>query len=180
VNFTVSGPATLSTTNPVITDGNGNAQTSVTATNGGGAITVNASTPGNPSPTPTTGLFSRKIAVVGTPTLVILTITNSTTAVPATTPFILMASAPGIPPLATPIGPLCTDPGNPATIVFEDSIGLFGNVSLSGTGAVGQPGLTKIYNIPAGVLTGLRLNFQALGFDGVRGFIRTNCELRQF
>lgn len=180
VSFTVTGPATLSTTNPVLTDGNGTAQTSVTATNFGGAITVNATTPGNPTPTPTSGLFSRKLTLAGTPTLVVLSITNSTTAVPATTPFILMASQPGIPPLMTPIGPICTDPANPATIVFEDSIGIFGNISYSGTGAIGTPSLTKIYNVPAGVLTGLRLSFQAVGFDGVRGMIRTNCETRQF
>lgn len=179
VNFTVSGPATLSTTNPVIADGNGMAQTSATATNLGGSITVTATTPGSPTGA-TLSLFSRKITITSTPTLILLQITNTTTAVPATVPFVVLTSAPGIPPLPTPIGPICTDPNSPLTFVIEDSIGVFNYRSLSGSGAIGNPGLIKIYNIPSSVLAGLTLNFQAVGLDPVAGPFRTNCEPKTF
>ena len=37
-----------------------------------------------------------------------------------------------------------------------------------------------IYTVPAGILTGQRLKFQAVGLDPVTGWFRTNCETRQF
>jgi Bacterial Ig-like domain (group 1) len=179
VNFNVSGGATLSTTNPVIADPNGYARTNATATIGGGMITVNASTPGGDPGGTTIGLFARKINLIGTPSLIVLTIANTTTAVPAVVPMIVFVSAPGIPALSTPIGPICTNPYSALTFVLEDSIGAFGFYSFSGTGAVGTPGLTKIYNIPGG-LSGVTLNFQAVGLDPVAGPFRTNCQLKTF
>jgi glucose/arabinose dehydrogenase len=179
VNFTVSGPATLSTTNPVIADPNGLAQTTATATNAGGNITVTASTPGSTT-NATLNLFSRKLSVLGTQTLVVLTITNTTRAVPAQVPFIVLASFPQSPTWNSPIGPICTDPASALTIVIEDATGLLGGFSLSGTGATGTPNLSKVYNIPAGVLLGVTLKFQALGFDPVDAIFRTNCEIRAF
>lgn len=178
VNFNLVGPGTLSTTNPVIADPNGIAQTTVTATNAGGAITVGATTPGgNPAGT-SFSLFSRKISIVSTTTFAVLQVINSTSATPASVPMIVLTSAPGIPAMPTPIGPICTDPNNLLTFVLEDSIGLFGFYSLSGTGAVGTPSLVKIYNFPAGVLSGVTLQFQAVGLDPLEGPFRTNCELK--
>jgi glucose/arabinose dehydrogenase len=179
VNFAVSGPGVLLTTNPVIADPNGFAQTNVTATNAGGAITVTASTPGGTT-NATASLFSRKISVLGTQTLVVLTITNRSTAVPPTVPFIVFAALPGTPVWASPIGPVCTNPAAAGTFVIEDSTGIFGGISLSGTGAIGSPSVTKVYNIPAGVLLGVTLQFQAIGFDPAAGVFRTNCETRVF
>ncbi len=179
INFTISGAAVLSTTNPVVADGNGLASTTVTATNGGGAITVTASTP-NSTTNATFGLFARNLVVAGTNTFVVVTVTNSTTAVPATVPYIVMVSLPGAPVWNSPLGPICTDPSSPLTIVIEDGTGIFGNVSLSGTGGLGTPSLTKIYNLAPGLLNGLLLRFQAIGFDPVTGIFRTDCESRQF
>lgn len=179
VNFTVSGPGTLSTTNPVIADGNGLAQTFVTATNAGGAITVTASTP-NSQTNGTFSLFSRKTTIAGTPTLVVITLTNTTTAVPAQVPFIILFSMPGSTTWNSPFGPVCTDPSYFLTFVIEDATGIFGGVSLSGTGSMGTPSLTKIYNIQNGILNGQLLRFQAIGFDPIQGMFRTSCETRQF
>jgi glucose/arabinose dehydrogenase len=179
VNFAVSGPGALSTTNPVIADANGLAQTTVTATNAGGAITVTASTP-NSQTNGTFSLFSRKTTVAGTPTLVVVTLTNTTTAVPAQVPFIIMFSFAGGPTWNSPFGPVCTDPSYFLTFVIEDATGIFGGVSLSGTGSMGTPGLTKIYNLQNGILNGQLLRFQAIGFDPIQGIFRTSCETRQF
>jgi len=179
VNFSVSGPGSLSTTNPVIADGNGFAQTSVTATNAGGVITVTASTP-NSQTNGTFALFSRKLTVAGTNTLVVLSITNQTSAVPNTVPYIVMVGFTGSPIWNSPFGPVCTDPASFLTVVIEDGSGVFGGVSLSGTGGIGNPSLTKIYNIAPGLLTGLQLKFTAVGFDGIDGIFRTSCETKQF
>jgi hypothetical protein len=78
--------------------------------------------------------------------------------------------------MPTPIGPICTDPFNPLTFVLEDSIGAFGFASLSGTGAIGTPQLSKLYTVPAGALTGVTLWFQGVGWDPFTGPFRTNCE----
>jgi len=178
VNFTVSGPATLSTTNPVIADGSGRAQTSVTGlTIAGGPITVTASTPGNPTPV-SASLFARKITLTRASGLLVLQVTNTSPVSPVSVPFVIMCSAPGIAPLPTPIGPICTDPYNPFTFVIEDSIGLFNFVTLSGSGAVGNPGISKIYNLPVGALAGVTLWFQGVGLDPVAGPVRTNCEIK--
>ncbi|MEO6597280.1 MAG: PQQ-dependent sugar dehydrogenase, partial [Planctomycetota bacterium] len=59
VNFAITGPGVLSTTNPVLAGPTGLAQTSVTAMLAGGAITVMATVPGATS-NATFGLYSRK------------------------------------------------------------------------------------------------------------------------
>lgn len=179
INFTIVGPGLLSTTNPVIADANGLAQTTVTATNAGGAITVTASTP-NAQTNGTFTLFSRKTTVAGTSSLVVLTVTNTTTAIPAQVPFLVLVGFPGVPSWLSPIGPICTDPSSYLTVVIEDSTGIFGNVSLSGTGAMGSPNLTKIYNIAPGLLSGLQLKFLPIGIDPVNGIFRSSCETKQF
>lgn len=179
VNFTVSGPATLSTTNPVIADANGFVSTNVTATNGGGTITVTATTP-NSQTNGTFSLFSRKTTVAGTGSLVVVSLSNTTTAVPAQVPFIILVSLPGAPVWNSPFGPVCTDPSSYLTIVIEDATGIFGGVSLSGSGSTGNPSLTKIFNVAPGLLTGLNLKFQAIGFDPITGIFRTSCESKQF
>ncbi|MBP8299788.1 MAG: PQQ-dependent sugar dehydrogenase [Planctomycetes bacterium] len=179
VNFTVSGPATLSTTNPVIADANGFVTTNVTATNGGGTITVTATTP-NSQTNGTFSLFSRKTTVAGTGSLVVVSLSNTTTAVPAQVPFIILVSLPGAPVWNSPFGTVCTDPSSYLTIVIEDATGIFGGVSLSGSGSTGNPSLTKIFNVAPGLLTGLNLKFQAIGFDPITGIFRTSCESKQF
>jgi len=179
VNFSITGPGTLSTTNPVIADGNGYAQTTVSALNAGGAITVTANTPGSSS-SGTFSLFSRKMSVSGNATTVVLTITNQTVAVPNTVPFVVMAGFSGTPTWNSPVGPVCTHPGSYLTVVIEDGAGPFGFVSLSGTGGIGNPSLSKLYNLPPGLLNGLVLKFTALGFDSVDGMFRTSCETMQF
>ena len=179
VNFNVTGPATLSTTNPVIADSNGYAQTNATATGIGGAITVTASTPGSQT-NATFGLFARKINATPAGSLLVVSISNTTTAVPANVPYVVMVSFPGGTPLPTFLGNICTNPLYGLTVVLEDGIGIFNFVSFSGTGGIGTPGLTKLYPVPAGLLTGFLMSFQAVGFDPVTGWFRTNCEQRQF
>ena len=179
INFAVTGGATLSTTNPVIADGNGFAQTNVTSTATGGAITVTASTPGSQT-NGTFALFARKVTATPAGTLLVVSVSNTTTAVPANVPYLLMMSFPGSPILPTTLGPICTDPGYALTIVLEDATGLFGNISFSGSGATGNPNKTWLYTVPAGLLTGLQMKFQAIGLDPVTGWFRTNCETRQF
>lgn len=179
VNFAVTGPGTLSTTNPVTADSSGRASTMVTATNVGGPITVTATTP-NSQTGATATLYSRNISVAGTNTLVVVSVTNSTTASPAVIPYVVMVALPGAPVWQSPIGPICTDPSSFLTVVIEDGVGIFGGVSLSGTGGIGNPSLTKIYNLAPGLLNGLLLKFQAIGFDPVTGMFRTDCDQKQF
>jgi hypothetical protein len=179
INFAVSGGGTLSTTNPVLADSQGYAQTTVTATAVGGAVNVNATTPGGIT-TATFGLFARKITATPAANLLVLSVTNQTSAVPATVPYIVMLSFPGSPTLPTIVGPLCIDPGYALAVVIEDGVGVFGGVSFSGTGGVGSPGLSKIYTLPPGLFTGQLMRFQAVGIDAQTGWFRTNCETRQF
>ena len=180
VNFTVAGSATLSTTNPVIADANGYVQTNVTSGVGGGAVTITAATPGAQS-NGTFSLFGRKVTVTPAGALMVVSVSNTTAALPANVPYILMMSFPGAPILPTALGPICTDPGYALTVVLEDGTGAFGGVSFSGSGGIGTPGKTWLYqNIPAGLLTGFLLKFQAVGFDPITGWFRTNCESRQF
>ena len=179
VNFTLSGGATLSTTNPVIADANGFAQTTVTSGPTGGAVVVTASTP-NSQTSGTFSLFGRRIVVTPAGNLLVVTVSNTTTAVPATVPYITMVSFPGSPILPTIVGPLCTDPGYALTVVLEDGTGVFGGLSYSNSNGIGTPGKTWIYTLPAGLLTGQLMKFQAVGFDAVTGWFRTNCDTRQF
>jgi glucose/arabinose dehydrogenase len=179
VNFAVTGAATLSTTNPVVADGSGFAQTNVTATITGGAITVTGSTPGSQT-NATFSLFARKLTTTPSGTLLVVTATNTTTASPPNVPYILMASFPGSPILSTSIGPICTDPSYALTVVLEDGTGAFGGASLSGSGSIGNPSKTWLYTVPAGLLTGYQMRFQAVGLDPVTGWFRTNCDIRQF
>ena len=179
INFTVAGGATLSTTNPVTADANGFAQTTATSNASGGAATVTASTPGSQT-NGTFALFGRKLTVTPAGTLLVVGATNTTTATPPTVPYILMMSFPGSPILPTIIGPICTDPGYALTVVLEDGTGAFGGISFSGSGAIGSPGKSWIYTVPAGILTGQLMKFQAVGLDPITGWFRTNCETRQF
>ena len=184
VNFSVTGGHSLSTTNPVIADANGFAQTTVTPNGpGGGPLTVTASTPGSQ----TNGefdLFARRLTatgVVSSTTLLVLSVTNQTDAVPAQVPYILFMSFPGSPTVPTPIGPLCTDPGYALTIAIEDGIGAYGGVSFSGTGGIGNPNKTWFYQgIPNNLLGGYLMSFQVIGLDPITGWFRTNCEQEQF
>jgi glucose/arabinose dehydrogenase len=179
VNFTVSGGATLSTTNPVTADPQGFAQTTVTATATGGPITVTASTP-NSQTNGVFSLFARRLSATPAGSLLVVATTNTTTAAPPNVPYILLMSFPGSPILPTFIGPICTDPAYALTVVLEDGSGAFGGISFSGTGAIGTPNKSWIYTVPAGLLTGLQMKFQAVGIDPVTGWFRTNCEVRQF
>jgi glucose/arabinose dehydrogenase len=179
INFALTGPGSLSTANPVIADAQGFAQTAVTATNLGGQITVTASTP-NSQTSGTFSLFSRKVTVTPAGALLVVGVSNSTTATPPNVPYVLMMSFPGSPVLPTVLGPICTDPGYALTIVLEDGVGLFGGFSFSGSGGIGNPAKSWIYNVPAGLLTGQQMKFQAVGLDPITGWFRTNCEVRQF
>lgn len=184
INFTVTGGHTLSTTNPVIADSNGFAQTTVTASGiGGGAFTVTGSTPGSQT-NAVFDMFARKLTATGvvtSSTLLILSTVNQTTAVPSNIPYIVFMSFPGSQTVPTPIGPICTDPSYALTVVLEDGTGAFGGVSISGSGAIGNPSKTWLYSgIPNFLLAGQQMRFQAVGFDPVTGWFRTNCELEQF
>lgn len=185
INFAVNGGNQLSTTNPVTADANGFAQTAVTSNpNTGGSITVTATTPNSPFDA-TFNLFARKLTATGIPgattTLLVLSATNTTQAQPAQIPYIVLMSFPGSPVLPTPIGPICTDPGYPLTVVLEDGTGAFGGVSFSGSGAIGTPSKTWLYQgIPSWLLQGQLIHFQAVGFDPITGWFRTNCEAEQF
>lgn len=179
VNFSVTGPGVLSTSNPVIADANGYAQTNVTANNAGGPITVTASTPNSQS-NATFSLYSRKLQAAAAGQYVVLSINNATAAVPPTVPYIVMVAFPGSPVLPTIVGNLCIDPAYVLAFVIEDGTGAFGFFSLSGLGGVGTPGLTRLYTPPTGLFTGHLISFQAVGIDPITGWFRTNCEQRQF
>jgi glucose/arabinose dehydrogenase len=180
VNFSVSGGATLSTTNPVTADSNGFAQTNVTALpTPGGPISITATTPGGIT-NAVFNLFARKTTVTPAGNLLVVSINNTTSATPAQVPYIVMLSFPGSPTLPTFIGPLCIDPGYALAVVIEDGTGAFGFVSFSGTGGIGSPNLTKLYTLPPGLFTGQQMKFLAVGIDPITGWFRTNCEVRQF
>lgn len=180
VNFSISGSGTLSTTNPVIADANGYAQTTVTASAiSGGTITVSATTPGGIT-TATFSLFGRRLTVTPVATLLIVNMTNTTTAVPANVPYIVMMSFPHTPLLPTFMGPIFTNPFVPTTLVLEDAFNAFPRPAWAGSGGVGTPNLSKVYTPPAGLLTGYLMTFQAIGLDANLGWFRTNVELKQF
>ena len=178
-NFQVTGAATLSTTNPVLADANGLVQTTVTAANVGGPIDILVSTPGGAN-SATFRLFARRITVRPGRQQFALTITNATTAVPPLVPYVVMMSLPSSPTVPTPIGTLCIDPSYALAAVIEDGTGIFGFVSLSGSGGVGAPNLSKSYPLLPGLFTGQAMQFQAIGFDSVSGWFRTNCEKVRF
>ncbi len=179
VDFTIAGGGVLSTVNPVVADGNGYAQTNVTASAAGGAIRVVAT---NVASATTTSfpLFARKLGVSSPPNQLVLAIDNQTSVTPPVVPYVVMLSFPGSPSLTTPIGPLCIDPSYALAIVIEDGLGAVSGVSFSGVPAIGLPGLTRTYPLPPGLLTGHLMRFQALGFDLQTGWFRTNCEQVQF
>lgn len=179
VTFGVTGAATLSTTNPVLADADGYAETNVTAQSDGGAIEVLASTPGADRNVHLS-LFARRLSVSHSGDDVFVAIDNASTAVAPQVPFLLLTSFPGSAVLPTVLGPICTDPFYALTLVVEDSIGLLGGGSLSGMGAVGTPGLTRTYTLPPGLLAGQLMRFQAVGIDPVAGWFRSNCEVHQF
>lgn len=184
VNFAIAGPGVLSTSNPVIADGNGYAMTMVTASStAGGTITVTASTPGSQ----TNGVFTlgvRRLSVSVSGSLVIVTVTNSTNAVPAQVPMIVAMSFPRTPILPTFFGPVFTNPYAASTLVLMDSFNHFpvaGWQQLGSSPNYGTPGLTKIYqNVPVGLFAGQRMTFQVAGVDPITGWFLTNVELKQF
>jgi len=179
VGFSALGPAELMVPNPVQTDANGQASVFVRALDLGGSGTVVASTPGDPS-TVTFPVYSRRLTATATPNTLNLFIDNTTQAVPPEVKYIVMMSFPGSPVLPTIVGPLCIDPTYAFAIVLEDGTGAFNFVSFSGTGGVGTPTLSNSYLVPPGLLTGQLMSFQAVGFDPVSGWFRTNCEQLQF
>ncbi len=179
VTFSLWGSGALSTTAPVVTDGNGEARVQVTAGAAGGAVTVTASSPAAPNAA-RFELFGRKMAVANTSSLVVVNIQNRSNASSGQVPFVVFLSLPGSPPWASPWGTMCTNPTSPLTIAIEDGLGVFGGGSLSGLGSMGLPGLTRVYQVPPGLLTGLNLQFQAIGLDPVEGFFRTDCAHAQF
>jgi hypothetical protein len=180
VSFSVGGPGYVTPSGPVTTDGQGFASTQAAAILGGGEITIGAYTANQPSSTASFRLFSRKLYITATPTSATVTVTNATTATPPVIPYLLMASAPGITPWQSFLGPVCTDPFHASTLVVEDSIGIYGFASFGGNGAMGSPALSLQYQLPPGLLTGLTLQFQAFGVDPVLGAFRTNCTTLTF
>lgn len=180
VAFAVTGPGVLTSGNPALTDAQGIASVTLSApASAQGAITVTASTAGAPTSAPF-GVFARRLTGVGTPSLLTLTMTNQTDAVPPFVPYIVLVSFPGSPPLPTPFGTLCVHPAYPLALVIEDAFGLFGGVSFSGTGGLGTPGLALAYPLPPGLLAGQLMSFQAVGFDSLTGLFVSNCEQVQF
>ncbi|MCR9246374.1 MAG: PQQ-dependent sugar dehydrogenase [bacterium] len=179
VNFSVTGGGTLSTTNPVIADSNGFAQTTVTATTAGGNVNVTASTPGSQT-NAVANLFARKLNVIPAGNITVLSVLNTTAQPSPQVPMIIMVGFPGVPGVQLPMGSLCTDPASALTVIIEDGTGVFGNVSFSGTGGTGTPGLVKVYNLPPGLLSGLQLKFTGVGVDAVDGIFLLNCEVEQY
>ena len=179
VAFSVSGAATLATTNPVLADPFGFAQTTVTSTGAGGPVRVLATNVATAA-SAAFDLFGRKLTVSNPPNQLVLQIDNDTSVWPPAVPYLLMLAFPGSPSPSTPIGPLCVDPTYALSLVFEDAIGAFGGISLSGLPAIGLPGLQRVYPLPPGLLTGHLMSFQALGFDLQTGWFRTNCAQVQF
>ena len=91
-----------------------------------------------------------------------------------------MLAFPGSPTLPTPLGTLCIDPAYALAVVLEDGIGIFGGISHSGSGGIGSPSLIRTYSLPAGMLTGQTIRFQAVGLDPLTGWFRTDCATVQF
>ncbi|HEU4419134.1 MAG TPA: PQQ-dependent sugar dehydrogenase [Planctomycetota bacterium] len=180
VTFTVTGPGVLTSGNPALTDAQGFASVTLAApASAQGAITVTATTAGAPTSAPF-GVFARRLTASAPPSLLVLTMTNETDAVPPVVPYFVLMSFPGSPPLPTPWGTLCVHPLYPLALVLEDAFGLFGGVSFSGTGGLGNPGFTLVYPLPPGLLAGQLMSFQAVGFDLLTGLFVSNCEQVQF
>jgi len=179
VYFTPSPGAVLSNTGPVAADANGFAQASVRAPLAGGEFSVSVASPSSVSAV-TFDLFSRRLDADVNGSNLTVSIDNRTFAPNPQVPYVVMLSFPGSPTFPTVVGPLCVDPTYALAVVIEDGIGAFGNVSFSGAGGFGNPGMTRTYPLPPGLFTGLLLRFQAVGFDAVGGWFRTNCETHQF
>ena len=179
VLFAAQGAATVAAIAPVATDAQGIAQTTATASAGGGSAIVTATNLATGA-TATFPLFGRVLMVAHTPTTLAVDVVNASAAAMPQVPFVLLTAFPGSPTLPTPIGPLCIDPAYALAVVLEDGIGAFGGVSLSGGTGVGSPSLSTQYALPAGLLTGQLMRFQAVGLDPVDGWFRTNCVSAQF
>jgi hypothetical protein len=179
VTFTLTGPVVSTVTGPVLSDAQGYAQIDVQAANAGGAAVVSASA-ANAGGTPSFSLFVRKITATPSPTVAVVDIVNSTSATPALVPYVVMAGLPGVPAWVSPIGTFCSDPVSPLTIILEDGIGVRGGITLSGQGGIGNPSLTRVYQLVPGLLNGLRLQFQAVGWDAQTGLFLTDCATAQF
>lgn len=179
VHFHVTGGGALSTANPLLTDGLGQASTTLTATPEGGAITVTATAAGALVHT-SLDAFARKVTAARAGAHFVVTVLNRTNAPLPQVPYVVLMSFPGSPTLPTAFGPLCIDPAYPFAIVLEDAIGAFNFVSLSGLGGVGAPHLSRLYLLPPGLLTGNFMRFQAVGLDPLSGWFRTDCGGLQF
>ena len=183
VQFTATGPATLSSS-LVPTDAAGHAAVVVTATNvlDANPVVVTANTAGSGSPVSAT-LFRRNLHATYSASgamqdLLVLSIENFTAASPPNVPYLLMATIVAQPSYLTFVGALHMNPFRPDTLVFEDPFGLFGGGQSSPNGSVGQPNLVKVYSVPAGVLSGLTLRIQGIGFDSDRvEYFRTDCAI---
>ncbi|HEX6811278.1 MAG TPA: PQQ-dependent sugar dehydrogenase [Planctomycetota bacterium] len=180
VTFTVSGPAVVTSSNPALTDAQGFVgATLATPASAQGVITVTAATAGAPTNAPF-GLFARRLTASPSPSQFALTMTNQTDVVPPLVPYLVLVSFPGSPSIPTPFGTLCIHPAYPLALVLEDAFGLFGFVSVSGSGGLGSPGFGRVYPLPPGLLSGQLMRFQAVGFDAVTGLFVSNCEQVQF
>jgi glucose/arabinose dehydrogenase len=180
VSFTVSGAAVLTSASPTPTDAQGHAQVTVAALAAiGGPVMVSAATAGAASAAQF-GLFVRRLTATSVPGALTVSIVNRSEVVPALVPYVVLVALPGSPSLPLPFGTLCIDPGHALAVVIEDAFGIFGGVSLSGAVAIGDPGLLRVYPLPPGLLAGLQMSFQAVGFDAQDGLFVTNCEQRQF
>lgn len=174
VVFSVQGGATLLTPMPTLTDAAGFAQASLAATGAGGGIRVFA-VQANSGATATFDLFARRLTANHAAPQLSVAVANATDANPPQVPYILLTGFPGVASLSTPIGALCIDPADALAVVLEDGVGVFGGVSLSGTGGGGLPSLGVQYLLPPGLLNGLTMRFQAVGLDPLTGWFRTNC-----
>lgn len=179
VQFSAQGAAIVMTTAPVATDAQGFAQTTATATGGGGGAVVTATNLATGA-TATFPLFGRVLSVAHTPSTLTVDVVNASAAAIPQVPFVLLTAFPGSPSLLTPIGALCIDPSYALAVVLEDGVGAFGGVSFSGGTGIGSPSLSAQYALPAGLLTGQLMRFQAVGLDPIDGWFRTNCVSAQF
>lgn len=180
VTFAVAGPGAVASAVAALTDAAGLATASIAAAPAhGGPVTVTATTAGAGAPA-LFGLFTRHLAAEVSPGRLLLSLVGETDAVPSVIPYIVLASWPGSPSLPTPWGTLCIHPNHPGALVVEDAIGVFGGVSFSGAGGLGDPGLLRAYEVPTILLAGVTMHFQAVGFDALTGLFRTNCEIVQF
>lgn len=179
VYFTPGPGAAVSTANPVVADANGLAQTTVTAPLAGGGFSVRAASPSSVA-SAAFDLFARRIDATMNGPILTLSIDNRTSAPSPQVPYVVLLSWPGSPVLPTIMGPLCIDPAYAGAVMLEDGTGLFGSVSFSGAGGVGNPGLVRSYLVPPGLFMGLLIHFQAVGIDSIDGWFRTNCESYQY